>query len=98
MNDLLTKIKLALRIATTDFDAELTVLLNSCISQLRGLGITVVEPAQGQTYDPQIIDACVSYVKWKFGENDRANEWKEVFYTSVAQLKTMTNYTTWSNQ
>lgn len=88
-------VKLALRITTTAFDDEITRLISECIEEMKGLGVIVdVDEETGIPTSDQIQGAIVAYCKWQFGSNDEADRWREIFDRKLAQLKTMTGYTT----
>lgn len=88
---MLDLVKLALRITTTDFDAELTMLINDCLSEMGGLVVDVTD-----TTDAQIQSAVVAYCKWKFGNNEDSERWEAIYHEKLGQLMTRTGYTTWS--
>lgn len=86
-------VKLALRITTTAFDDEITRLINECIEEMTGLGVKVDQEGNIPTSD-QVQGAIIAYCKWQFGQNDDSEKWREIFDRKLAQLKTMTGYTT----
>lgn len=89
---MLSKVKKALRVMTTDFDDEITSLINACITDL---GISGVEGAtiSADSTDDIVIQAVISYCKWRFGQGN--SEWREIYEIQKAQLGTATNYTEW---
>lgn len=87
---MLAKVKLALRITTTDFDSEIQSLINDCLSELASMGVAVVDT------DPQIVTAVIAYVKWQFGENEDSDKWRSIYDRKLAQFKMTTGYTDWS--
>lgn len=88
-------VKLALRITTTAFDSEITRLINECIEELQGLGVIVnTDEATGDPTSEQVQGAIVAYCKWQFGQNEEADRWREIYDRKLAQLKTMTGFTT----
>lgn len=89
---MLTKIKLALRITSTTFDDEIQLYIDSCLAEMTALGVI---GAIGTSKDPQIIEAVISYCKWKFGDNENKAEWEAIYHQKLAQLKTMTGHTKW---
>lgn len=86
---MLAKVKLALRITTTDFDAEIQSLINDCVSELEMLGVIVDDT------DPQIVTAVIAYAKWQFGDAEDADKWRSVYDRKLAQFKMATGYTDW---
>lgn len=84
-------VKLALRIATDAFDSEIQLYIDDCCEEMKGLGVTDVN----ESSDPQIQSAVIAYCKWKFGYNDDAARWEQIYHTKLAQLKTMTGHTEW---
>lgn len=89
---MLSTIKLALRIATSVFDAEIQTLIDAAIAEMAGLGVTA---ATSETEDPQIVSAVISYCKWQFGNNEDADRWRDIYHVKLGQLKAMTGYTDW---
>lgn len=95
MNLLLAKAKLALRIMTTDFDSEITDLILAAIKDLGLAGVV-----NGDTTDPLIIRAILTYVKMNFGEvdSDIYNRLYESYWIQKSQLQMATGYTDWDNE
>lgn len=92
---MLNIVKLALRITTTAFDSEITRLINECIEELTGLGVIVSSDDEtGVPTSEQVQGAIIAYCKWQFGSNDDSEKWREIFDRKLAQLKTMTGFTT----
>ena len=89
-------VKLALRITTTAFDTEIQRLINECLEEMQGLGVVIdLDAETGAPTSDQVQGAVVAYCKWQFGSNDEADRWREIFDRKLAQLKTMTGFTTW---
>lgn len=86
---MLDKVKLALRITTTAFDAELEDLIAAALLDLGVAGVTNLT----QT-DALIIRAVTTYVKMNFGECDQYDRLKASYDEQKAQLATNSNYTT----
>ena len=78
---MLTTIKLALRISTTAFDAEIQLLIDDCLSEMRSVGV-LADPT-----DPQVQTAVIAYCKWKFGENAQKEQWEKIYHEKLGQLK-----------
>ena len=88
---MLAKVKLALRITTNAFDAELTDLIAA--AQL-DLGIAGVEiPAQ---IDALVGRAIITYCRVHFGAPDEYDRLKASYDEQKAQLMTATGYTVWT--
>lgn len=81
---MLQEVKLALRISTTAFDSEIQMLIDDCLLELAGLGIT--------KEDAQTKIAVISYCKWKFGSNPDADKWEKNYHDKVAKLMSMSGY------
>ena len=91
MNDLLAKVKVALRIVTNDFDGELTDLINAALLDMNLAGVSETE-----LKDALIIRAVITYCKMNFGEPDQYDRLKKSYDEQKAQLGMATGYTTWS--
>ena len=85
---MLTRVKLALRITTTSFDAELTGLITAALMDLGLVG--VVDTVT--TTDELIITAVITYVKLHFGEPSDPDRIKKSYDEQKAQLITATGY------
>ena len=81
---MLEQVKLALRISSTAFDAEIQQLIDDCLAEMRGLGITVV--------DAQTTTAVIAYCKSLFGNHPDADRWASVYQGKVAKLMSMSGY------
>lgn len=89
---MLAKVKLALRIATNEYDTELTALINAAKVDLQIAG--VILPT---TLDEIVEEAIKTYCKIHFldltdGEYKRL---KDSYDEQKAQLYTATGYTNW---
>ena len=88
----LISVKLALRISTDAFDAELTDLINAALLDLGVAGVT-----NDDTTDALVLRAVITYCKLHFlGLSE--NEWdrlKKSYDEQKAQLMTATGYTDW---
>jgi len=97
---MLAIVKLALRISSTSttFDDEIKLYIADCLAELAGLGVTnISETTAGTTtYDDQVQSAVIAYCKWKFGNNEDKAQWEAIYHQKLAQLKTMTGHTDWS--
>lgn len=90
---MLEKVKLALRITTTAYDAELTDLIASAKLDLKIAG--VVLPTE---LDAVCNTAIITYCKLHFGEPDGYDRLKASYDEQKAQLSMATGYTTWTDQ
>lgn len=79
-------VKLALRVVTDAFDQEIQLLINDCLSELEALGIHVFDMG---TEDPQIQSTVIAYCKWRFGDADNKDQFREIYHTKLAQLQMM---------
>lgn len=92
MNTILQKVRLALRITTTSFDAEITDLINAALLDLGLAGVV-----EDDTTDALIIRAVITYCKLHFGDID-TNEYDRLklsYDEQKAQLSMATGYTDW---
>ena len=90
---MLEKVKLALRITTTAYDAELTDLIASAKLDLKIAG--VVLPTE---LDAVCNTAIITYCKLHFGEPDGYDRLKASYDEQKAQLSMATGYTVWTDQ
>ena len=84
-------VKLAMRVVTTEFDSEITDLINSA---KQDLGIAGVEIPT--TDEPIVNRAIITYCKAHFGEPDEYDRLKRAYDEQKAQLSTATGFTVWS--
>lgn len=88
---MLPKVKEALRVSTTKFDAgELTDLIQSAQMDLGIAGVVVPDE-----YDALIGKAILTYCKLSFGIPDDYDKLKRSYDEQKAQLQTATGYTMW---
>ena len=96
MEALLTKVKLALRIAGNDFDTELTGLINAAMLDLGLAGI--VSHIDTTSVNALTERAIITYCKVHFGDANGVEEFdrlKASYDEQKAQLQMATGYTTW---
>lgn len=96
MNTILSKVKVALRIVTDDFDAEITDLINACLLDLGIAGIT-----ENDTTNALIIRAIITYCRANFGDANGVEEYdrlKASYDEQKAQMQMATGYTDWLNE
>ena len=89
---ILDKVRMALRIATTSFDDELTDLINAAQSDLGIAG--VVLPTE---LDEICTRAIITYCKMSFGLPEDYDRLKASYDEQKAQLVTATGYTNWGD-
>lgn len=87
---MLEKVKMALRITTTAYDAELTDLIESAKIDMRIAGV-VLPP----TIDALVTRAIITYCKMSFGIPEDYDRLKASYDEQKAQLATATGYTEW---
>lgn len=93
MNTILEKVRTALRVSTTDFDDEITDIINACLLDLGIAGIT-----KDDTTNALIIRAVITYAKLHFGDLDQLGDYdrlKQSYDEQKAQLQMATGYTDW---
>lgn len=88
---MLQKVKLALRITTDAFNSELEDLIESAKLDLGIAGVTV----SCESVDAVVGQAVVTYVKMHFGQPDDYDRLKASYDEQKAQLVTCTGYTNW---
>lgn len=87
---MLERVKLALRITTDAFDAEITDLIAAALKDLGIAGVT-----NEDTDDALIRQAVITYCRTHFGEPDEYDRLKASYDEQKAQLQTATGYTDW---
>lgn len=95
MDLLLNKAKLALRITASDFDMEISDLIEAGLADLELAGIHAKE----NMTDPLVVRAVMTYVKMNFGDcdGDTYNRLKEAYELQRSQLYAATGYTDWGD-
>lgn len=86
----LDSVKLALRISTAAFDAELNTLIQAALMDLGIAGVT-----ESDETNALILRAVITYCKMNFGEPDEYDRLKRSYDEQKAQLVTATGYTDW---
>lgn len=95
MEELLEKVRLALRIVSNDFDGEITDLINACLKDLGISGVINTESAEMLT-DALIVRAVITYCRANFGDAMGDYERLKASYDEQkAQLMSATGYTDW---
>lgn len=87
---MLSKVKLALRITTTAYDAELNQLIDSAKQDMGIAGVTVPD-----TLTAIVERAIITYCKMSFGIPDDYDRLKKSYDEQKAQLSTASGYTEW---
>ena len=98
MTELLSKIKLALRITTDAFDSELESLVLQCVADMGFAGIDADVIGTDYLSDPAVVMAIITFCKFSFGKLD-SNEYDRLKASYDEQKKQMgmaTGYTLWS--
>lgn len=85
---MLSTVKLAMRITTTAYDAEILRLISAAVADL---GIVDVE-ASADTSDPILIQAIITYVRLHFGTPDDYDHLAASYDEQKAQLISNRNY------
>ena len=91
---MLEQIKMALRITTNAYDAELNNLIAAAAIDL---GIAGVNDERESVSNPIIIRAVSTYCKMNFGTVDDYDRLKASYDEQKAQLSMATGYTDWSD-
>lgn len=89
---MLDKVKLALRISTAAFDAEISDLIAAALADL---GLAGVTPTPED--DPLIIRAVITYCRVNFGQPEDYDRLKASYDEQKAQLQMATGYTDWGD-
>lgn len=90
MSDTLAQVKLALRITTDAFDAELEMLISAALNDL---GIAGVDGERANESDDLVLMAIITYCKLHFGEPDEYDRLKASYDEQKAQLSMASGYT-----
>lgn len=85
---MLNKVKMALRITTNAYDAELEDLINAACADLGVVGVD----ASSSTGDSLLTMAIITYVRMRFGQPDDYERLKASYDEQKAQLISCTGY------
>lgn len=88
--ELISAAKLAGRITTTAFDAQVQGLLDAALLDLGVAGVEI--PAE---LDALVTQAAVTYFLMNFGAPEEYDRYKRSYDEQKAQLATCTGYTVW---
>ena len=90
---MLDSVKMALRITTDAFDAELTDLIEMALADMRLAGIINLD-----VNDPLIKRAVITYCRLNFGQPDDYDRLKASYDEQKRQMGMATGYTRWISQ
>lgn len=90
MGEILSSVKLAMRITTDSFDSELTDLIDAALADLGIAGIT-----NQDTADPLVRRAVITFCRMMFGQPDDYDRLRASYWEQKAQLGMATGYTDW---
>ena len=88
---ILAAVKIALRITTNSFDAELAELIEAGQADLRLAGIINLD-----TSDPLVRRAVITYCRLNFGQPDDYDRLKASYDEQKRQMGMATGYTRWT--
>lgn len=89
-DEMVNAAKIAKRITTNAYDAEIQRLLETAMYDLGVAGVEIPEQ-----HDHLITQAAITYFLMKFGEPDNYDRLRRSYYEQKAQLATCTGYTDW---
>ena len=89
---MLETVKMALRITTTAYDAELTYLIEAAKLDMGIAGVVLPEDM-----DALVTRAIITYCKMSFGLPEDYDRLKKSYDEQKAQLSTATGYTDWGD-
>lgn len=90
MSTTLSKVKVALRITGTDFDEQISDLIEQARQDLQIAGIIELD-----TRDPLILRAVTTFVMANFGAPEEYDRLKASYDEQKAQLQMASGYTFW---
>lgn len=91
MDEMLAKVKLAVRQSSTTFDSELTDLINAALLDMGVAGVTETD-----TSDPLIIRAVCTFCKMHYDASDY-DRLKASYDEQKAQLSMNSDYTNYGD-
>ena len=89
---MLELVKMALRIKTDAYDAQLNMLIEAAAADL---GIAGANGENVALTDPLTMQAIITYCKMNFGQPDEYDRLKASYDEQKAQLSMATGYTDW---
>lgn len=87
---MIEKVKLALRITTSAFDAEISDLIDAALLDMGVAGVV-----NKDTTNPLVMRAVITYCKCHFGQADDYDRLKASYDEQKAQMSMATGYTSW---
>lgn len=93
--DILRKVRLALRVTTTAFDEEIEDLIDAALLDLQIAGI---EGENVLSVDKLTLRAVITYCRMHFGAPDEYDRLAESYATQKGQLWAATGYTVWPDE
>lgn len=93
---MLEEVKKALRIVYSDFDTEIQLCIDACLENLQHLGIVVDMGSDGAPVSAQIRLAVIAYCKWRFGNNEDKDQWRQIYDRQVGEMQMMSGLTNWN--
>ena len=88
MATILSETKNAMRLTKTEYDSEISRLIDAACADLDIAGIT----ATSETADPILIMAIITYCRLNFGSPSDYDRLKASYDEQKAQLQTATGY------
>lgn len=88
---MLEKVKMALRISTTAYDAELIYLIDAAKLDMGIAGVVLPDEI-----DELVTKAIITYCKMSFGLPEDYDRLKKSYDEQKAQLSNATGYTDWT--
>lgn len=88
---ILQAVKMALRISTDAFDAELAELIEAGQADINHAGVFNLDPD-----DPLVRRAIITYCRMNFGQPDDYDRLKRSYDEQKAQMGMATGYTRWT--
>lgn len=95
MDEALKAAKLALRITTDAFDAQILRLIRAALADMEIAG---VDGESALISDDLVLEAAITYVCAHFGEPDEYERLKRSYDEQKAQLSMANGYTVWSRE
>lgn len=90
---MLEKVKMALRISTTAYDAELIYLIDAAKLDMGIAGVVLPDEI-----DELVTKAIITYCKMSFGLPEDYDRLKKSYDEQKAQLSNATGYTNWGDE
>jgi hypothetical protein len=87
-------VKVALRVASTAYDSEISNLILSALADLNIAGVNT--PADAETATPLLKTAIITYCKCNFGTRENYEQLKKSYDEQKSQLKTNSTYHDWT--